>query len=65
MGQAKPWDFFKPSTEYVDDLEFSKRFKICQQCPLFINITNQCRQCGCFMNLKAKMSHASCPIGNW
>jgi hypothetical protein len=65
MGQAKPWDFLNPNTEYVDKEEFTKRFKICQQCPIFISLTNQCRQCGCFMNLKAKMKHAACPIGSW
>lgn len=65
MTEAKPWDFLNPKTEYVDGAEFTKRFNVCQNCPLFINLTKQCRQCGCFMNLKAKIKHAVCPIGNW
>ena len=65
MSSAKPWDFLNPSTEYVNDEEFNKRIGMCKSCPFFINITKQCSRCGCFMNLKAKMAHASCPIGNW
>lgn len=65
MSGAKPWDLFNPNTEYVSQEEFDKRYAICNKCPLFFNATKQCRQCGCFMNIKAKMSHATCPVGKW
>ena len=65
MSDSSPLDFFKKDTEYISSDIFKKRLSVCKNCPLFIKITNQCRQCGCFMNLKAKLSHASCPIGNW
>jgi hypothetical protein len=65
MSDARLWDIFKPETEYLNDEDFNKRLNVCKVCPFFINISKQCSRCGCFMNLKAKMSHATCPIGNW
>jgi hypothetical protein len=62
---AKPWDIFKNSTEYLSEEEAEKRLNICKNCEFFFTPTSQCKKCGCFMNIKTKMSHASCPINKW
>ena len=63
--EVRPWDFLNPSTEYLSDLESSKRLEICKACPDLIPVINQCIRCGCFMNLKTKLKAASCPIEKW
>ena len=62
---AKPWDFLNPNTEYADEDLANKRYSICENCPMLINISKQCKKCGCFMKVKTKLLHATCPIGSW
>jgi len=65
LGDSRPWDVLKPSTEFVSEEISSSRYNICKQCPELINLTKQCKQCGCFMAVKSKLSNASCPLGKW
>ena len=65
LGDSRPWDVLKPSTEFVSEEISSLRYDICKQCPELINLTKQCKQCGCFMAVKSKLSNASCPLGKW
>lgn len=60
-----PLSFLNPNTEFSGDKLSTERYSICQECPEFLKITNQCKQCGCFMNLKVKLAEAKCPIGKW
>lgn len=62
---ARPWDIFNKNIKKVETETFEERFAICQSCPKFIKTTNQCKECGCIMSLKAKLPHASCPLGKW
>jgi hypothetical protein len=63
--KAKPTDFLKSSTEYVDPSVQKERFAICAECPKLTKLTSQCKLCGCFMKIKTKLAHAECPIGKW
>ena len=65
LGDARPWDILKPSTEHLDENESNLRFDICKICPELIQLTKQCKKCGCFMAMKTKLSNASCPMGKW
>ena len=38
-----------------------KRYKICQECPNFINLTKQCKLCNCFMFVKCRIPDMECP----
>ena len=38
-----------------------KRYKICQECPNFINLTKQCKLCNCFMFVKCRIPSSRCP----
>jgi len=62
---VRPWDLINPNINNVPEDTFNHRFEICKNCPSLIKITNQCKKCGCFMNAKAKLPHATCPIGKW
>ena len=62
---VKPWDLLNPKIENVDEETFNNRYNICLNCPSLIQLTKQCKKCGCFMSQKAKLPHASCPIGKW
>jgi uncharacterized paraquat-inducible protein A len=42
-----------------------ERMKVCQECPQFQRLANQCRRCGCFLDLKTKLLEATCPDGKW
>jgi hypothetical protein len=42
-----------------------ERYRICVQCPQFIQATTQCKKCWCIMKLKTKIPSAKCPIGKW
>lgn len=63
--EARPWDVLNPAIEKVDDKTYDKRMNICKSCEHFFKPTSQCKKCGCLMNLKAKLPHATCPIGEW
>lgn len=65
LGDTRPWDFVKPSTQYVDASVSSQRYDTCLSCPELIKLTKQCKQCGCFMGLKTKLENATCPLGKW
>ena len=65
LGTTRPWDLLNPNTEYVDDIEESMRYSMCQDCPEFIKLTTQCKQCGCIMKAKVKLKYATCPLGKW
>lgn len=65
LGEARPWDFLDPRTEYVEDDVSAQRFSICEQCPFFISLTSQCKKCGCFMKAKTKLAKAECPEHKW
>lgn len=65
LGDARPWDFLDPRTEYVEDDVSVQRFSICEQCPFFISMTSQCKKCGCFMKAKTKLAKAECPEHKW
>jgi len=61
---VRPWDLLNPNIGRVDEETFNYRFKDnCLNCPSLIKLTNTCKKCGCFMAEKAKLPHASCPIG--
>ena len=64
-NEVKPWDFFKPNTEYATEEVAEERLTICKACPELIQVTKSCRQCGCFMALKVKLAKASCPLEKW
>tara|TARA_Y100001956_G_C3970881_1_gene120807 strand:+ start:123 stop:428 length:306 start_codon:yes stop_codon:yes gene_type:complete len=38
-----------------------KRYKICQECPHFIDATKQCKLCMCFMFIKCRIPYMECP----
>jgi hypothetical protein len=63
---ARPWDLVNPKIGRVDDEIYKARYEDgCLKCEHLINITKTCRKCGCFMTEKAKLPHASCPVGKW
>ena len=64
--KARPWDLLNPKIGRVDDDVFEYRYKNhCLNCPSLIQATKTCKKCGCFMAEKAKLPHASCPLGKW
>jgi hypothetical protein len=65
LGETRPWDFIKPSTEFVSKVDAAKRLDICKACPKIINPTLQCDICKCFMGAKVHLEKATCPIGKW
>ena len=65
LGETRPWDLLNPNTEYVDELESTRRYDICKACPELIDLTKQCKQCGCVMPLKTKLLRAECPLKKW
>lgn len=62
---VRPWDLLNPKIENVDKETFNDRYNLCKKCPSFLKTTGQCKKCGCFMGQKAKLPHASCPLGKW
>jgi FMN-dependent NADH-azoreductase len=62
---VRPWDLINPKIEQVDEETFNHRYNTCLACPSLIQATKQCKKCACFMNQKAKLPHASCPLGKW
>ena len=63
MSKSTPFDFFKDSTEYVDEELKMERLSICESCDFYK--MKICQKCGCFMPLKTKLKHANCPIYKW
>jgi hypothetical protein len=63
--KVRPWDLVNPKIDHVPDDVFQYRYDLCLACPSLIKMTKQCKKCACFMNSKAKLPHASCPIGKW
>jgi len=41
------------------------RLDTCAGCPRLFAATFTCKECGCFMKVKARLSHAECPLGKW
>jgi hypothetical protein len=64
LGESRPWHVAYPSKKVSEEI-FTKRYEICQACPEFIKLTDQCKKCACFMKLKARLNNAVCPIGKW
>jgi hypothetical protein len=63
---VRPWDLLNPNIDRVDDDIFKYRYEEnCLKCPSLIQATKQCKKCGCFMKEKAKLPHATCPLGKW
>ena len=63
---VRPWDLLNPKIGRVDDDIFKYRYEEnCLKCPSLIKATKTCKKCGCFMTEKAKLPHASCPLGKW
>lgn len=62
---VRPWDLVNPNIDHVDEDTFNHRYNTCLSCPSLIQATKQCKKCGCFMQQKAKLPHASCPLGKW
>lgn len=60
-----PWDLINPKIEKLNKEDTDKRLEICLSCDRLIKLTRQCKECGCFMDMKARLPHASCPIGKW
>jgi hypothetical protein len=65
LGETRPWDLVKPSTDWAEESLSSERYSICQDCPELIKLTKQCKKCGCFMAAKTKLQLATCPLGKW
>jgi hypothetical protein len=65
LGTARPWDFLKANTVYVEDQEANERMTICLTCPELAKKTKVCKKCGCFMAAKTKLEDAKCPLGKW
>lgn len=65
LGETRPWDLVKPSTQWADEDTANERFSICKACPELIKLTKQCKKCGCFMAVKSKIENAKCPLGKW
>ena len=65
LGETRPWDILNPNTEYVEEVEATRRYDICKACPELIDLTKQCKQCGCVMPLKTKLAKATCPLSKW
>ena len=65
LGETRPWDLFKKTTEWADKEVFTERLEICKKCPELIKLTTQCKKCGCFMKVKTKLQDATCPLGKW
>jgi hypothetical protein len=64
--KVRPWDLINPNIGRVDEAVFKYRYEEgCLKCPSLIQATKTCKKCGCFMTEKAKLPHASCPIGIW
>lgn len=63
-GRVTPLAALNPDSPRVDDPQWVERLAICTGCPEFL-ATQQCRKCGCFMPVKARLTHASCPLGKW
>ena len=47
----------------VDDVERTRRLKICHSCEHFS--APRCTLCGCFMNYKTTLTSSECPVGKW
>ena len=65
LGDTRPWDVLKPSTEWVDEDTSNARMEICNGCPKLIKLTKQCKECGCIMPMKTKLKFATCPLEKW
>jgi hypothetical protein len=65
LGEARPWDFLNPKTEYASETIAAERYLVCLSCPELVNTTKQCKKCGCFMAIKTKLEKAECPLGKW
>ena len=65
LGETRPWDIIKTSTQYTTEEVGNSRYNICLTCPELIKLTKQCKKCGCIMHQKAKLPHANCPLGKW
>lgn len=65
LGETRPWDIVKPSTQYATEEVAKSRYDICLACPELIKLTKQCKKCGCFMAVKTTLEQATCPIGKW
>ena len=65
LGDTRPWDVLKPSTEWVDEGTATARMEICNECPKLIKLTKQCKECGCIMSVKTKLKFAACPLEKW
>lgn len=64
-GEVRPWDFFNPDTEYVDQPLARERWDTCSECPDLNKLVGTCNKCGCFMKAKVKLLEATCPLGKW
>jgi hypothetical protein len=62
---ARPWDLLNKNIGRVETIVAKERLSICQECPRFAKLTNQCKECGCQMNLKTKLPNSFCPLGKW
>jgi hypothetical protein len=62
---VKPWDLLNPNKSRVEAELKAKRMAICNACPFFMSVTQQCSKCGCVMPLKTKLAEAFCPEGKW
>lgn len=62
---AKPWDLFNPKQPRSTEELVAYRLGICDTCPSFLDMTQQCKECGCIMPLKTKLENATCPLGKW
>lgn len=59
-----PVDLLKSLPMAPEDVQ-KQRYSICESCPEFISLTQQCKECGCFMKLKSKYESAKCPLEKW
>ena len=61
IKQPIPEIFDFSSDCFVSEEISNSRFKICEECPHFNNMTKTCKICRCFMPIKVKVKIMKCP----
>lgn len=65
LGNTRPWDDIRPLVKTVSDEASAARYGICEQCPQFIGLSQQCKDDGALLRVKITLQDAKCPLGKW